>query len=218
MRNTRSQAQRRLIFIIYDETKLETAEDCQVIVPEVYIWKNITLYGHGSENANLFSGTTGKYYNPCEFADNKEIIHLCATQNSDGMQLAGFSKKLNIHKFKCNGKALEADGLNLTISWKKPAPKRLRQRKHIWIRLKMELWKKISIEQAKADGLNLTGSTKQVARYKLLDDNYNKTNLEGFDIGGINLLLVYSDVDGKNLGGNRFCGTCSSPDGKCFRH
>ena len=45
---------------------------------------------------------------------------------------------------------------------------------------------KISIEQAKADGLNLTGSTKQVARYKLLDDNYNKTNLEGFDIGGIN--------------------------------
>ena len=58
---------------------------------------------------------------------------------------------------------------------------------------------KISIEQAKADGLNLTGSTKQVARYKLLDDNYNKTNLEGFDIGGINLLLVYSDVDGKNL-------------------
>ena len=26
-----------------------------------------------------------------------------------------------------------------------------------------------------------------------------KTNLEGFDIGGINLLLVYSDVDGKNL-------------------
>ena len=58
---------------------------------------------------------------------------------------------------------------------------------------------KISIEQAKADGLNLTGSTKQVARYKLLDDNYNKTNLEGFDIGGINLLLVYCDVDGKNL-------------------
>ena len=38
---------------------------------------------------------------------------MCATQNSDGMQLAGFSKKLNIHKFKCNGKALEADGLNL---------------------------------------------------------------------------------------------------------
>ena len=42
-------------------------------------------------------------------------------------------------------------------------------------------------------------TAKQVARYKLLDDNYNKTNLEGFDIGGINLLLVYSDVDGKNL-------------------
>lgn len=187
---------KKITFYYYDETKLETAEDCQVIVPEVYIWKNITLYGHGSENANLFSGTTGKYYNPCEFADNKEIIHLCATQNSDGMQLAGFSKKLNIHKFKCNGKALEADGLNLRfrkLLETTPAEKAYMDK------IKNGTLEKISIEQAKADGLNLTGSTKQVARYKLLDDNYNKTNLEGFDIGGINLLLVYSDVDGKNL-------------------
>lgn len=108
----------------------------------------------------------------------------------------GFSKKLNIHKFKCNGKALEADGLNLRfrkLLETTPAEKAYMDK------IKNGTLEKISIEQAKADGLNLTGSTKQVARYKLLDDNYNKTNLEGFDIGGINLLLVYSDVDGKNL-------------------
>lgn len=124
-------------------------------------------------------------------------------------------QKLNIHKFKCNGKALEADGLNLRfrkLLETTPAEKAYMDK------IKNGTLEKISIEQAKADGLNLTGSTKQVARYKLLDDNYNKTNLEGFDIGGINLLLVYSDVDGQEPGGNRFCGTCSSPDGKCFRH
>ena len=90
----------------------------------------------------------------------------------------------------------EADGLNLRfrkLLETTPAEKAYMDK------IKNGTLEKISIEQAKADGLNLTGSTKQVARYKLLDDNYNKTNLEGFDIGGINLLLVYSDVDGKNL-------------------
>lgn len=187
---------RKITLYYYEETKWETAEDCQVIVPEVYIWKNVTLYGHGSENANLFSGITGKYYNPCEFADNKEMIHLCATQNSDGMQLAGFSKKLNIHKFKCNGKALEANGLNLRF---RKLFETIPAEKAYMDKIKNGTLEKISIEQAKADGLDLTGNTKQVARYRLSDENYNKTNQEGFEIGGINMLLVYSDTGGKNL-------------------
>ena len=70
------------------------------------------------------------------------------------MQLAGFSKKLNIHKFKCNGKALEADGLNLRfrkLLETTPAEKAYMDK------IKNGTLEKISIEQAKADGLNLTG-------------------------------------------------------------
>lgn len=66
--------------------------------------------------------------------------------NSDGMQLAGFSKKLNIHKFKCNGKALEADGLNLRfrkLLETTPAEKAYMDK------IKMELWRKSASSRRK---------------------------------------------------------------------
>lgn len=48
----------------------------------------MTLYGPDNENANFFSGTTGQYYTPCEFAANKENIHLSVVGGAQGLQIA----------------------------------------------------------------------------------------------------------------------------------
>lgn len=177
-------------------------DDFEIKVLPYYVWKNVTLYGPDNENANFFSGTTGQYYTPCEFAANKENIHLSVVGGAQGLQIASLYSNGTL-KFKCEGTALAAEGMSLRFRKLKETVEA--DRKYIDM-IKNGTLENINVTQATADGLAMS-PLKQVIRHKLDDATvsdtdsslYNETSDEGITIGGINMVMVMDKESQKKV-------------------
>lgn len=165
----------------------------EVIVPQIHFWDNIVLYGPNSENANFFNASTGQLYNPCQVADNANNIQLYIFGQADGLQFANTGTTNGFNRFKCDGKNITSVGTQMRF--RKLMETNPADNKYIQM-VKNRTLEKISVDILQADGIPVSGITRQVARHKLDTDpsNYNQTNAEGISIGGVNV-FVY-DVGG----------------------
>lgn len=178
----------KIELVYFDGNMQEQVGTIQVKVPATYIWKNVKIQ---ASYQNFFSGTTGMYYTPEEFAANKDHIHLTmsGSTKNDWVQMEGLYAASG--NFGSTG--VRKDGLALKFRKLKEANE---VDKSYIDKIKNGEFEDIalSMSQITSDGLNTDSPRKSVIRYKFADDSYNLTNDEGIGEGGINMLMVMSDA------------------------
>ena len=152
-----------------------SAEETGTMKPKFYCWKNKTLNSGNMKNAEIgiLSGIDGKIYSTCEFAENEEIrkkCHLGVAPVAGGL---AFVSMLNNKYLKCNGVGLQG---GLLMRFRKLSSANPDE--------------KFFLDKVK-DGTLEELESVTAARYVAGNDEYNTTNEQGMEIGGVNMVVVY---------------------------
>ncbi len=154
-------------------------------------WPGTVLYANQHDDPRrFFSGATGKYYTACEFEESEDVraeAHLSIQAQGKGMTIRSLNEGAAI--FTCNEKGLAQKGL--WMRFRKLDPANAADAKYIRMINEGSL-ENVSVEQAKADGLNYV-CEKATIRHKKSDTAYNTADSkgEGTDIGDISMVTVY---------------------------
>lgn len=163
-----------------------SAEETGTMKPKFYCWKNKTLNSGNMKNAEIgiLSGIDGKIYSTCEFAENEEIrkkCHLGVAPVAGGL---AFVSMLNNKYLKCNGVGLQG---GLLMRFRKLSSANPDEK------FFLDKVKDGTLEELESTSrlMELCKKTVTAARYVAGNDEYNTTNEQGMEIGGVNMVVVY---------------------------
>ncbi len=167
--------------------------DFAVKVMPFNFWSNVVLYSNQHDDPRrFFSGTTGLYYTACDFLNDakvREIAHLSVQAQGGGLTIRSLSTNEGQAGFTCDGTKISGDVLGLYMRFRKLKPANEVDAKYIKMINEGSL-ADVSVEQAEKDGLAYT-SGKATIRHKMFDADYNATNDEGIEVGGISMVMVF---------------------------
>ena len=170
----------------YEKQGMFTHEQTGAMKPNFYCWKNKTLNSGNMKNAEIgiLSGIDGKIYSTCEFAENEEIrrkCHLGVAPVGGGL---AFVSMLNNKYLKCNGVGLQG---GLLMRFRKLSATNPEE-KFFLDKVKNGTLKDL---ESTNQLMELCKKTVTAARYVAGNDEYNTTNEQGMEIGGVNMVVVY---------------------------
>lgn len=160
-----------------------------------HVWKNVKIYGSGSSNPTFLSGTTGRSYTACDFAENRDDIHFYLTSTATRLRvetLYANAPGTFSGNYKCDGAGVRRDGCKIryynlsfaTSGVKKDYCDKL-------LAGKFDEDEALNLENAKSD--NLFASNQGNVAYEEVSGKPKDKSTTSIQVGDIVLMMIYEN-------------------------